>query len=68
MPNSKKQDSNKRFGHAVVLVDYTKDYLRFMNSWGSKWADGGFFKVANTDVLKAKYYDVYYDESDLTDA
>jgi hypothetical protein len=33
------------FSHAVILVEYGKDYLRFMNSWGTKWGDGGFFKV-----------------------
>jgi hypothetical protein len=53
-------------GHAVVLVGYNKDYLYFMNSWGPTWADGGLFRIANTDVLKLNYYDVFWYLSDLT--
>ena len=30
-------------GHAVVIVDYTKDnYLVFRNSWGVRWGDQGY--------------------------
>jgi C1A family cysteine protease len=34
--------------HAVVLVGYNNDkgYWVVKNSWGDKWADGGFFKVS----------------------
>jgi len=30
-------------GHAISLISHSKDGLRFLNSWGYKWADGGFF-------------------------
>eukprot|EP00878_Enallax_costatus_P028282 GHUV01030534.1.p1 GENE.GHUV01030534.1~~GHUV01030534.1.p1 ORF type:complete len:437 (+),score=68.02 GHUV01030534.1:910-2220(+) len=35
-------------GHAVVLVGYNNEqnYWVAKNSWGSNWADGGYFKVA----------------------
>lgn len=53
-------------GHAVVLVGYNGNFLRFMNSWGSKWADNGFFRVSLTDdVLNCTFYDVYWTETDL---
>jgi hypothetical protein len=37
-----------------------------MNSWGPKWADGGLFRVENTDVLNLCSYDVFWYLSDLT--
>jgi C1A family cysteine protease len=37
------------YAHAVVLVGYSNDedqpYWLAKNSWGTSWADGGFFKV-----------------------
>ncbi|CAE7193703.1 CTSB [Symbiodinium natans] len=36
-------------GHAVTLVGFgtlnSEDYWELMNSWGSGWGDGGFFKM-----------------------
>ncbi|OXA54703.1 hypothetical protein Fcan01_10566 [Folsomia candida] len=52
-------------GHAVLLVKCEPDGLVFMNSWGTGWADGGFFRVENADVLGLKFYDVFFLESDL---
>ncbi len=37
-----------------------------MNSWGDQWADSGFFKVIDGNVLKMKFYDVYFYEKDLS--
>lgn len=37
-----------------------------MNSWGTDWAYGGFFKVKNNDVLKFTYIDIFWDKSNLT--
>ncbi len=48
-----------------MLVGYGKGYLRFMNSWGPQWAEGGFFKIADTNVLKLSYFDVFWYVSDL---
>ena len=41
------------FAHAVVLVGFNNDegYWVAKNSWGPKWADGGYFKVG-TDIAK----------------
>ncbi|XP_021967150.1 uncharacterized protein LOC110862280 [Folsomia candida] len=58
--------SSEKTGHAVVLVECYRDHLVFMNSWGKDFADGGFFRVENADVLGVKFYDVWFLESDLT--
>ena len=56
-------------GHAVVLIRCDPDCLTFMNSWGTDWADGGFFRVKDQWVLnKTEFYDVYWTEDDLTDS
>ena len=56
-------------GHAVVLMRYDRDYLTFMNSYGTEFADGGFFRVENEMVLnKTQFYDVYWTEEDLTES
>ena len=52
--------------HAVCLISHGKNGLRFLNSWGSDWGDGGFFRVANGKVLDMTFYDVFFYESDLT--
>jgi len=52
-------------GHAVVLTSFNSISLRLMNSWGSDWADGGFFRVQNAAVLGLSFYDVFWDEQDL---
>ena len=55
-------------GHAVVLTSYNSKSLTFMNSWGAKWANDGFFSVENTEVLGGmKFYDVYWEEGDLSE-
>ena len=57
---------SNRSGHAVVLTSFDSQGLRLMNSWGSKWADGGFFRVADADVLDLEFFDVSWETSDLT--
>ncbi|KAH3791247.1 hypothetical protein DPMN_144730 [Dreissena polymorpha] len=52
-------------GHAVVLTSYTNKCLVLMNSWGTDWADNGFFRVESADVLGLEFMDVYWTESDL---
>jgi hypothetical protein len=54
-------------GHAVVLTSYNSKCLTFMNSWGHKWADNGFFRVHNAEVLQLEFFDIYWTLSDLTE-
>lgn len=52
--------------HAVVLIRCHPNYLVFMNSWGDGFADGGFFRVQDEDVLHGmQFFDVYWEEKDL---
>ena len=60
-------------GHSVLLIEADEKYLKFLNSWGSNWANGGRFKIKNADVLtsynqkrKVKFYDISNDENGLT--
>lgn len=53
-------------GHAVVLTSYDSKCLRLMNSWGTEWADDGFFSVQNAEVLGLKFFDVFWTLDDLT--
>ena len=57
----------KRFGHAVVLTSFNSKYLRLLDSRGPDWADNGFIKVQNADVLGFKFYDVYWEIEDLNE-
>ncbi|CAB3993004.1 Hypothetical predicted protein [Paramuricea clavata] len=50
----------RTFGYAVVLTSYNSKCLTFMNSWGEEWANNGFFRVKNADVLgdQLEFFDV----------
>ena len=52
-------------GHAVVLTSFDGKCLRLMNSKGSEFADGGFFKVENAATLGMKFYDIFWTKADL---
>ena len=54
-------------GHAVVLTSFDSECLRLLNSWGEDWADMGFFRVENADVLGLEFVDVYWTITDLTE-
>ncbi|KAL9986942.1 hypothetical protein ACROYT_G001160, partial [Oculina patagonica] len=54
-------------GHAVVLTSYDAESFRLMNSWGDDWADKGFFRVQNSDVLGLEFVDVFWTEDDLSE-
>ena len=60
-----KSDSDKSGGHAVILMRVEPKCLVFMNSWGEDFADLGFFRVKDINVLKMKCYDVYWTLNDL---
>ena len=54
-------------GHAVILVRCESNCLVFMNSWGAGFADEGFFRVKNAEVLGFTFFDVYWTLNDLTE-
>ena len=63
-------------GHAVLLIEITEEYFRFLNSWGSDWGDGGTFKVEKANILSLinnnenlvpKYYDIFFYDIELLD-
>lgn len=47
--------------HGVILTGFESTCLKFMNSWGKQWADNGFFRVQNANVLRFEFYDVFGD-------
>ena len=68
------ENESNFFGHSVLLIEVTKKYLRFLNSYGANWADGGTFKVINGNILKPynsnnnpHYYGIFFSEKDLTE-
>ena len=64
--DSKYHSTSAPGGHAVVLTSYDADSLRLMNSWGDQWADQGFFRVKNSDVLGLEFFDVFWTLNDLS--
>ena len=58
--------NEKEESHSVLLTHISKDYLKFLNSWGNNFADNGYFKVKDGDVLGAIFYDISWELSDLT--
>ena len=54
-------------GHAVVLASHGENFLRFINSWGTEWGDGGFFKIKDASVLGMNFTRIYFDSTDLLD-
>ena len=45
------------------------DYLEFLNSWGGTWANGGRFRVRDSEVLRDMvFYDVFWTENMLSAA
>lgn len=62
----KRNPDDKLGGHAVVLTSFNSECFRFMNSWGEKWGDMGFFKVENSKVLDFEFIDVFWTLNDLS--
>ncbi|XP_055341745.1 uncharacterized protein LOC129590426 isoform X2 [Paramacrobiotus metropolitanus] len=54
-------------GHAVVLIHCDPVCLVFLNSRGKSFADNGLFRVADNSVLDCKYFEVYWEESALSE-
>lgn len=65
--DSKHHSTCKPGGHAVVLTSYDAESLHLMNSWGDNWADNGFFRVRNANVLPGLiFFDVSRNDGSLT--
>ena len=61
-----RKPGEKPGGHAVVLIGCDANCLRFMNSWGQGFADGGFFRIEDQSVLNdTEFFDVYWTLNDL---
>ena len=58
--------NNKEGGHAVVLTEIEENCLKFLNSWGENFADKGYFRIKNENVIDFRYMDIFWYESDLT--
>jgi C1A family cysteine protease len=59
-------EKNRLERHAVVLIGYDDHYLKFLNSYGEGWGDEGFFRIEDETLLEdIKFYDVFWEESDL---
>ena len=60
----------KYLGHVVVLTSIEEDCLKFLNSYGNKWGDEGYFRLKDEKVFGKfgglDFLDVYLDESDLS--
>eukprot|EP01084_Bolivina_argentea_P210078 357703_1 len=52
-------------GHAVAIIGVGDGYWKIKNSWGDKFADSGYFRVAK-NAFKWEFYDVYFRVCDLT--
>ena len=61
----REQTRERRSGHAVVLTSFDSQCLRLMNSWSDRWADGGFFRVSDANVLDLEFFDVFWTVADL---
>ena len=64
---TKANDDNEDFGHAVVLVGASGP-LKFLNSWGEDWGDGGFFRIDHSNVFATmKFFVLYWDRTDINE-
>ena len=48
------------------LTSISKDYLKFLNSYGKDFGDNEYFRVQNTDALNIKFVDICWNKCDLS--
>ena len=64
---SKPISKGKPRSHAVVLIAIEENCLVFLNSWGTDFADNGYFRVKDENVLNiSEFIDIFWNEDDLT--
>ena len=63
-----KNIDRKYDGHTVVIVGVEPDgSLKILNSWGSSFADNGFFRIQSVKALEdVSLYKIYWNSWDLT--
>ena len=54
--------NNDTFGHAVLIVGWTKDHWIVQNSWGESWGDKGRFYIPMN-----RFWDICYEAYGVTD-
>ena len=68
-PKNTINDTNKVdiLGHVVVLISIEENCLKFLNSYGNKWGDNGYFRILNIHTLRQlQFIEIYWEKSDLT--
>jgi len=52
---------NYTWGHAVLLVGYddSQQCFKVKNSWGTRWGEGGYFRIAYNDVTDSIKFGSY---------
>ena len=61
-------NEGKLSGHAIILIEVKENYLKFLNSWGSGWGEGGTFKIEINSIteFRMEFFDLYFIEKELT--
>ena len=62
-----RKKGEKLKGHSVILTQIFPDHLYFLNSYGKKWGDDGYFRVQNAEVLNAKFMEISIEPYNYTD-
>ncbi len=47
-----------KVNHSVTAVQVTKYYIKFLNSWGSMWGDGGYGMHQKGKPIGSKHFDL----------
>lgn len=54
----KYNQEHEYYGHAVIIIGWTKDYFIIQNSWGRYWGRGGLFLIHKDDIFKI-FFELY---------
>ena len=59
-----KPPKQAKWGHAITLIGYTKDYILFQNSWGKNWGNNGIGYIPS-NYLPFEAWVVLVDRPDI---